>query len=227
MLSYVLLVACLSFTSFAFPGGRCFDRACSSTPYDLRFKHEQNGMFCFDILQKSCQDTSQYKCCQVLSQFLQKVVIQSRPECKSAVKHVTVNGRIKGGGVYFETYNANREGELRITSLRMPNMSAIGLEICVALQDPCPSYTSFCGGAECLSAVFDPATHACCPTCPFAIASVPTNPNPPPRQPPRPPQILSLSPPPRQPPRPSPPSPPVITDHQLPECCACQCECQT
>lgn len=168
-----VFVAFLGLTSGAFasfPNGRCYDRNCESNPYDLKLV-TQTGIdqnttrFCFDLNVKKCTDT-QYKCCSVLSRDLPKIVFKTKPRCLKAVAEVTVGGKPKRGGVYFDEYETH--SEVRVTALNGLNATipAEARRICLTLRRPCHTMDKFCGAnRNCKYAMWEVTKHECCPTC--------------------------------------------------------------
>ena len=160
-----LLLSLLSLLSPAcamtFPQGRCSQRRCDASPYAL----EAVPPACFRVASKACEDPSQFGCCKTLTGMLEKIVVPTADACAAAVVNVTVDGRRKGGGVYFSPSAPGSSAELRITALRLANGSGVGRLICVGLREPCPTWGSFCPQGR--VAIVDPVAHRCCPTCPI------------------------------------------------------------
>lgn len=148
----------------AFPQGRCFVNSCESTPYAITRVPNTN---CFDITIKQCSDESKYKCCQGFHQGLHKIVLESATVCDKAVRQVTVNGIVKGGGLFFAIDQEKQEAEFRITSLRLNNVTAQNTRICITLDqnnNACNTLDKLCP-QPCRVSTFDPFTHNCCATC--------------------------------------------------------------
>lgn len=211
-----------------FPDGRCFQRSCEASPYRLQWlPADASNQFCFRIEHASaCKDDSNFGCCTVLTNTLQKVVLESVPACNRSVSNVYVNGVRKAGGVEFAVFDKGAQAELRITALKSNYTDGVNKIVCIETlpTSACRTPYTFCNG-ECRYSIFDTIRHNCCPTCSFAprwIASSSVKPMaplpspPPPKKkamPPRPPS-------PAPPPKARPPSPP-----DLPTCCNCECVC--
>lgn len=232
LLGLGLLLPLDAYAQYAFPYGRCYDRACESSPYRFtwinttRIISANQTEWCFDVSTVSCVN-SPYKCCSSLSENLKKIVIQTRSICDKSVAQVTVNGIVKRGGIYFDTYTANNS-ELRITSLsdiRVPPSDSVPpimrLRFCLTLKSPCQDPTTFCSrnNGPCKIAAWETTKHECCPTCTIAMTSpIPTPVSPPPSPPPHsppPPSPPQPSPPPHSPPPPS-PDPPIQPPPSIP-----------
>ncbi len=174
-LAILLMLSTLTSTTFAFPMGRCYVRSCSASPYDLKwssvtFDSRTSQMTaCIDLRNKNCTDNSQYNCCGVFGNLLEKFDISSVPACKNSVVQVTVNGNKKGGGIYFDVYdnNGQQEGQLRITGLNTPGPRVQGMRVCITTRAPCNTLSSFCRDirGNCRYSLFNPDGHTCCPTC--------------------------------------------------------------
>jgi hypothetical protein len=212
----------------AFPMGRCYVRSCDSSPYQLVTTEMSPGRLCFRVDGKSCIEThDRYSCCANFDNVLNKIVLETQPQCNTSISSVTVNGGNKGGGVFFDLYGGNGldiadvdvdvRAELRITSLRLNRTQALQTTVCINLRGVCHDPTVFCGGPVCRNAFFDPLGHTCCPTCELDGSS-PPNPTFRP-SPPSPPSLqnpIFRSPPPKLSP---PPTPPV----SKPMKCNCTC----
>lgn len=220
----VSLLACV-WRVQAFPQGRCYVPQCDATPYLLEWLPQTRpGTMCFRINLKDCEDASRYACCDLLRQNLNKIVIQSRPECERKVTRVTVDGAVKGGGVYFEN-GVDSQGvpwaEQRLSTMRMNVSNAANKTVCLSVSSPCDTIQTFCP-EPCKYAIFDPVYHLCCPTCamPPPVPVGASSPSPPlaglVQQPPTPPPL----------PPPPPPSPKVIFPPPPPGCPAQTPTCQ-
>jgi hypothetical protein len=132
---------------------------------------------CFIIDGKSCIDNTKYNCCNIFTTNLNKVVVATNPNCYKTIKSVTLDGVIKGGGVYNSLYGTNNSyAELRLTALNFAT-SPINKIFCLNVAPPCNTLETFCSTSDthqCLFALFNPDLHTCCPTCNFTI---PTNNN--------------------------------------------------
>jgi hypothetical protein len=169
------LVALLGLSSgasawWSFPNGKCYDRACESNPYNLKLI-TQTGIdqnttrYCYDLNVKRCKDTK-YKCCSVLSENLPKIVFKTKRRCAKAVVEVTVGGKPKKGGVYFDEYTTH--SELRVTALVGLNTTVPpeARRLCITLKRPCHTMKTFCGANKnCKYAAWEVEKHECCPTC--------------------------------------------------------------
>ena len=179
----------------AFPIGRCNIHTCKASPYTL----EWISPLCFRAKNKLCIDASKYGCCSVFENYVNKIILTMDPICNTSVQQVTVNGNVKGGGLYPQ------DNEFKITSLNLFSSSNItSAIICLKLVYPCTDMQTFCGG-KCSFALFNVDKHTCCPTCHFT-SQQPSSLQP--LLPPSPPQIPSLQPllppsPPQIPPSPS------------------------
>lgn len=178
-----------------FPMGRCYDKVCNSSPYTLDISSNNGSRFCFKPKSQQCVNTK-YNCCNKFETELYKIILSSRPECKSSIRRVTVNNVTKGGGVYFDLYNNKTYAEVRLTTLKMNQTVALNSEICIFLKDVCDTFDKFKGIG--MWSVFDPLQHTCCPTCSFATSSLspPPSPSPPSPSPPLPPSPRPPLPPP-------------------------------
>ena len=171
-MGFLFIVSFLALATSArsgFPDGKCTVRSCLATPYDFPITTDTLGKFCFTVQPKQCMNQGSIDCCGMLTDKFEKVVIKSKPECKGTVRKVTVDGVTKGGGVYFDLYG-NQEALLRLTAFRSNYTMMIGKVVCVELAGECPTISMFCG-PDCRVAMFDPATHLCCPTCPVVLSS--------------------------------------------------------
>ena len=217
----LLLALCMFSTAYAdFPNGRCSDKACSSSPYSLKWQTVQQsatagGRFCFVVERQVCVQTQQ-QCCTMLSNKFFKMVLASKTQCNKKIANVTIDGVRKGGGVFFDLY-ANDEAELRITNLPYNITTGPGRIVCINTLPPCGTLQAFCpNNGTCVYSIFDPETHICCPTCGFALAlgtAIPMLPSPPPSPSPRPP---SPSPSPSPPMMPFLPATPVSPAPRMP-----------
>ena len=168
-----LVAALLVAATRAFPMGRCVVRSCSASPYRLGLEFGEGNQTCFPILRRAaCADSSRYDCCARFASLLNKFVVESSSGCKGALATVLVDGVRKRGGVYFDIYDGGL-AELRITNLRMANVSAAGRTVCIQLRPPCASFGTFSPGRR--YAFFDPSLHDCCPTCAFLTAPPPSS----------------------------------------------------
>ena len=193
-----------------FPMGKCYDRSCAFTPFDLVVTSNIGNRMCFTLQEKECKP-SPYKCCQKFQEKLIKIVFSSFPECRHSVDYVTLNGNKRGGGIYFDLYNGGKDAELRITNLHLPYNRTLNSVFCIHLKGTCNNFFKFCG-SKCQLAYFDPLQHSCCPTCNFPKMYAP--PPPPFTSPlPFPPPMLSPPPPKSSPPPPpkSSPPPPMLS----------------
>ena len=234
--------------SAGFPAGKCSEHVCSATPYTMRWTNTgsaggasgDSGLMCFQVdWNPACSSTK--GCCELFAQRFNKVVIAAPAACKPAFKFVTVNGVMKGGGVYYDTFDDNANGELRITNLNMNASTAVGTTFCIKASSPCSTAAQFCddGTGRCRYAVYDVVRHECCPTC--VMQTLSTNPQAP--------MLLTAPPPPpkqRTPPPPSsrpsmpitpsrpPPTEPAADYGSAPppppkqkETMTCECTCET
>ena len=217
-LSLVTLMPLTTSASGYFPEGSCTNNACDLAPYQLAWSSpvpvSPVNTFCFRISMSSVPCVADpFQCCQEFETTLTKVVLTTLPVCAAMRIKVSVNGVYKAGGVYFDPIT-DTLSQLRITNLQMnaSNVVGAGVLVCITAAPPCNTMESFCG-INCRYALYDPARHVCCPTCPMLLpGSAPTSPSdappppspPPPRSPPPPPP----PPPPRSPPPPPPPPPP-------------------
>lgn len=212
---------------YTFPYGRCYDRACESSPYRFTWINgnttQENLVpnqteWCFDVSTVPCVN-SPYKCCTSLSDNLKKIVIQTRSICEKSVAQVTVNGRVKRGGIFFDQYASNNS-ELRITSLsgiRVPLSEP--LRFCLTLKGPCQDPSTFCSrnNGPCRIAAWETVKHECCPTCTIAASSSANLiPPPDPPSPPSPPSNPDPSSSPSSPPSPPTPAPAPAPASPLP-----------
>ena len=150
-----------------FPAGRCAQRTCDASPYKIAWSTVQSPL-CFTVTRSVCRDDSAYDCCETFDNLFNKIVLTSPPECQKTVKRVTVNGTVKGGGVYFDLYDNETRGELRLTNLLLDYTNAPGSVFCLTISPPCSSLQDFCkdrNDRPCRYAVYDVAKHMCCPTC--------------------------------------------------------------
>lgn len=166
-------------TAASFPRGKCYDRACASSPYDFTWvsqrKLDQNtSELCFDITARpdNCTE-SKYKCCSTFKKELFKFVIDTKTKCKKAIRSVRIDGREKKGGVYFDTYEKNR-AELRLTNLAgisaedmATNRSSDRVQFCMTVAPPCRNIKSLCmrKNKACKVSVWETKRHECCATC--------------------------------------------------------------
>lgn len=173
LLSLITLSTFSTGESFVFPFGRCYDRACGSSPYQFIWLRNATsaGKLCFRIEQKSCSD-SKYSCCSIFQKNLQKFVIYTKGICKNAVENVYINGKRRAGGVFFDLYNEGKHAELRVTNLDIINANnAENTTVCLDLKKPCDNVLKFCKrirkGEACQYALWETARHECCATCRF------------------------------------------------------------
>lgn len=179
-LAHWLWIGWIAAATAAFPEGRCYDRACGSSPYNLTYVGKQKDKVlnitehCFDVHVKPCTVESKYACCSTLRQNLPKVVLRIRPECtRTTLRGVTVGGKPKKGGVFVDAYKSH--SELRLTSLQGINAlngtatapaNSTANRICVTVGRPCNgALRRLCQQLPCQVAVWEPARHECCPTC--------------------------------------------------------------
>ena len=198
-----------------FPAGSCRNDACGLSPYTMTWLGD--GSTCFRVgSAMACPGdgvaSDPLGCCAMFEASLFKIVVTTFPACKSSIAGVTVNGVLKAGGVFYDALGPTA-AQLRITSMYGLNASnAAGTVICIKTTGACVTPASFCG-PDCRIAVYDPAHHACCPTCEMPTGEIPTpsvSPMPSilPPPPPPPPPSISPSPPPPPLPSSSPPPPP-------------------
>jgi hypothetical protein len=238
-----------------FPAGKCTQRACDRSPYSMAWTTSTSPL-CFLVgsASQSCNRSGTDGCCSLFENTFRKLVITSPPECSKSVRAVRVNGVLKGGGVYFDVYDATH-GELRLTNMLLNSSTAPDTLICITTTSPCETLASFCrdprGTGACKFAVYDPYAHVCCPTCPFGMLSevVPELPEPElpepepeampeampeqalyepyfPFEPSSPPPHRSPLPPPPPPQQRSPPPPPPRSPPRPPSQCSCApCAC--
>ena len=173
-MNYLLLIGLiiLNFSSSLnayFPVGRCYVHQCAASPYIFEWISTSNPA-CFRVNIKDCIDNSQYNCCTVLTNTVQKLTLPVNPVCgKTALSYVTLNGVRKTGGVYYDDYGAF--AELRFTALYMNANSFNNSLFCLYLTNPCPNITDYCKESDgiCKFAMFNPDLHTCCPTCLFNL----------------------------------------------------------
>lgn len=148
-----------------FPAGSCAAQPCSWSPYDFTWSFIDNvgGAFCFNVVPKACEGP----CCATFEKLFMKFVIKTKAECKPYFRQVNINGQKKGGGVFFDIYNTYNESELRVTSMAYNNLTVTDQTFCIFVNPPCNDILTFCNGAPCMFSIYDPYTHACCPTCSF------------------------------------------------------------
>jgi hypothetical protein len=248
-----LLLQLFASISSAFPRGRCSDRPCSSSPYEISWKSvdNTNGEFCFTVEPKVCIET-RFSCCSILSEALHKIVFTVNPICQAVRVQVRIDGIRKSGGVFLDDYVSPSESELRITSMFYNISNVQGVTFCIQSNDPCKSLDTFCrdNTGLCKISIFDPKAHVCCPTCVLSTVtqSMPQLPGvafqvdypspqrpPPTRSLPPPPPPRPLPPPPSRPlPPPPPPQRPLPSSSQSPQMtivqtqpftCVCNCNC--
>ena len=219
MIALLLLLTAVASASAAFPSGKCSVRACESSPIALYWNDISYGRFCFETATVPCTDTATTSCCATFAAVVEKFVLTLNPACLRNVSRVTVDGAVKGGGVY-PVSNGDGTAELHLTALRYTAATAAGHTICVyTTGNVCGVFGSFCADANgvCKYAVYDVAQHVCCPACVMPAAWAPgatptpayASPPPPPvTQSPPPPPVTYASPPP-PPVTQSPPPPPV------------------
>lgn len=202
---FLFMLTGVSFGVEAFPTGRCFERGCDASPWDLKIVNSEGvgNKMCFVFDGKDCDSDPRYACCERFKKSVIKVVFPTMPLCNRSVEYVTVNGVRKGGGVFFDNYGSR--AELRVTSLNLVEGRIEGTEVCVFLRNECRSWGEFCRLSDvdrrCMFAVFDPLVHSCCPTCEMEVGDAPLVWRPPP---------VPKLPPPRMPKEPN--APPVWPD---------------
>lgn len=167
MKAFTILTLIASFVTNGlcyFPLSRCYVHPCTSTPYDIEWTREERfstyTKACFSIKRKGCVDNSMYNCCNVLDNYLHRIVLSIPTQCVDAVQQVTVNGTRKTSGLYYSS------SEIILTTLRIYGNAAENTEFCIDLTEPCPSLFDFCVDSDelCRFAIFD-ASMKCCPTC--------------------------------------------------------------
>lgn len=208
--------------TFAFPAGKCQQRSCLATPYDIGWTRVDNNAthasFCFGVKGKACEDAMNKGCCDSLGNRLKKIVLSVNPECTGRLVGVWINGVRKGGGVFWD--NFGNESELRITSMNETVETISSKEFCVVMRarGGCDSVEHLCQDSTgvCKYSTFDPLSHVCCPTC--AVGPLEGEIAPPPPPPPPPPPVQRPPPPSPKPPSPSPFVNPVCD-------CNCNCNC--
>ena len=190
-----------------FPAGSCKPPSCSSpssSPYVLAPSFSDNLM-CFTVLPNSCisPDTG-VDCCTALRRTFQKVAIKTVDVCSGSVDLVSINGVRKGGGIYFRNYTGF--AEIVVTSIKSNYDSILGSVFCIHLTPPCNTPFKLCGNnSVCTYSIYEPFTHACCPTCDFVSSPVSdTTLYPPPNTPTHPSPVDMMYPPPNTPTHPSP-----------------------
>jgi hypothetical protein len=172
---FLLLVATSGYTqsTYFFPYGRCSDKKCGSSPYELTWISKSirddlsQGTFCFHVRTRECTINSQYDCCNKFKKEFKKFVIHVRPECKEAFLGVSVNGQRKGGGIFYDVYD-KQNAELRVTALSGINYeTANRTQICVHLKAPCIPLHNFCilRDNQCYVSIWETQQHECCPRC--------------------------------------------------------------
>ncbi len=133
----------------AFPAGSCRAQRCAAdnpyvlvptSPYaELRGAADR---ICFRVEPRGC-DPAASECCGKLQNVLEKIALKVRPGCgRASVSRVTINNRIKGGGVYLE--ECMGFAELRVTALRWNVTTSIGKTVCIELRPPCATVDQFC-----------------------------------------------------------------------------------
>lgn len=190
----------------SFPIGRCNIRSCLSTPIAASMPVIRDSeTFCTTLYSKPCYDTPGTSCCNTFEQTFQKIVFKTFQGCENQIASVTINGQVKGGGIY------KMPNELVITSLRTNASAADGMIICMKfnLFSSCSDPDVFFGSEMYYYSIYDPFKHVCCPTCVMQLDENPPSlslPPPPPKM--TPPPSHPSPPPPRMTPPPSHPSPP-------------------
>lgn len=172
---------------YSFPYGRCYDGACGSSPYRLTWVSEtpvskEESKYCLQFRTRPCVDT-RYKCCSTLTNALPKFELHLRTECKTSLKKVTIDGVVKGGGVYFDVYT-NTESELRITSLTNLSVSSVNdRTFCIHVGPPCIPLSNFLFSNK--TAIWEVSKHECCPKCDalYDVGGQPQEPSLPPPSP--------------------------------------------
>ena len=147
MIAFLLFLLAAS-ASAAFPGGKCSVRACNSSPIALYWTDISYGRFCFETATTACTDTASTSCCATFAQVVEKFVLTMNPACLRNVSRVTVDGVVKGGGVY-PVANADGTAELHLTALRWSAATATGHNICVYTSgNVCGVFGAFCAGVD-------------------------------------------------------------------------------
>lgn len=211
LLTIFLSLFATPYAEYSFPTGLCYDKKCGSSPYEMRWVSSIDvgdaTEHCISLTTRPCIE-SQYKCCSQLEADFKKFVMHVRPECKPALRSVTVNGIVKKGGLYYETYT-DRDAELKITALSGINTTTANkTRICMTFAAPCRSLDDLCVFKDglCYTAAWETIKHECCPRCTILNAD----------SPPFVATVRSPPPPAASPPPPVVPSAPVISPTPLP-----------
>lgn len=160
VLGLVLLAQALA---YKFPYGRCYERNCGTSPYQLVWSAANGSHLCFrlDAKNRTAALKDPYGCYNRFQKDVPKIVLETKPRCKTAIQSVAVDDRVKKGGVYFTTYDTYKS-ELVITSLSNINASTV---FCLKVTAPCKTVSKICRKGSCKYALYEPAQHDCCPTC--------------------------------------------------------------
>lgn len=254
LMALLLAAGPLARAAVGFPRGSCSKTDCGGSPFTLAWRPQPRAgaPMCVSIDRApSCAGA----CCALFERDMNKVVLTVPPECRRAIRRVTLNGRVKAGGVFVDMYDNDTFAELRLTALRLNGTTAPGSLLCIEADAPCDTPSTLCrntldpnGG--CRAAMYDVAQHVCCPTCAMPVplpgegpapgpAPPPPSRRPPPPPPPRPRPATrpvdpspAPSPPPPPPPPPSTPSEddappaPVIAPWPSGDSCSCTCTCR-
>jgi hypothetical protein len=162
-----LLLLFSPFTHAKFPQGSCRIKGCGGSPVKLTWISQNQDSFCFDVTRQDCTIA---ECCDMFAVQTNKFVMPIEPACLKSVLKVTINGVIKGGGVYPVNYPSYNESELHLTSLKWNAVSAVNNRICIFVKDTkCNTIEKLCRDVtgNCKFSVYDAFTHKCCPTCAF------------------------------------------------------------
>ena len=149
-----------------FPNGGCKSRSCISTPLAAAGPVATVDGFCFTMFARPCFDMPGGNCCATLTNLFQKIVLQARPECNRQVRSVTVDGAVKGGGIYWEDYGVGLS-ELRITNLQTNASMADGMVVCLSFLNAsaCSDPDVFFPSTQHYYSIYDVSHNVCCPTC--------------------------------------------------------------
>ncbi|GIL90559.1 hypothetical protein Vretimale_17522 [Volvox reticuliferus] len=105
-----------------------------------------------------------------------KLELRVRPNCRRAIRSVTVNG-VAAPTPTFEVYGPARDMALfKLPRLNLTTANATGSKICITLRDPCPNVAALCpeGDGSCTYAIGQSTSpHKCCPTNKFGIVPPP------------------------------------------------------
>ena len=167
------LLALCDVTFAMFPNGRCFIHTCDASPYTLPIVQQTDNSVCFQIQHQDCTSVSNYDCCNIFHNYVNKIIISSSPTCSyKSISNITLDGFLKIGGIYFDYYNNNTEAELRITNLNFSGYNNIlNHTLCINFQNECPSFTSF-SRPHYKFALFNTDAHTCCPTCHLQVPRI-------------------------------------------------------